>query len=238
MDLKKVLVIDDEPLIIKTALLLLKNAGVQGIGALNGQEGLDAASREMPSLILLDLKMPKMSGWDVLARIKQDEKLKGIPVAIFSSETIADSQRVARELSVVDILQKPLDEKKLKALFALIGLEAAAPAGEQQAPPADPPVHVAPKRIVVERNMTGAFVKDLEKRFLDTMQSVHGSAVVLDLTDIGVIDSQGLALCVGLKKECDRKSAPFSIEASPEIHKLFKLCKLSRVIEMKEVSRP
>jgi anti-anti-sigma factor len=233
----KILIIDDEPLIVKSVSLLLKKAGMTGIGALSGEEGLRMAASERPDMILLDLKMPKMGGWEVLAQLRQDETLCKIPVVIFSAEAIADSDRIAKELNVVEILQKPLDSKKIKIIFnKMEGITATTATTASETVKNTTPLEES-QRIVVEKNMTGAFVSDLEKRFLEAMKAVQGSLVVLDLTDVSVIDSRGVSLCIGLKKECDKKGSPFTIETNPEIHKMFKMCKLTRVIDMKEVDR-
>jgi CheY-like chemotaxis protein len=65
---KKVLIIDDEVLIRKTTALLLKKARIDVITAGNGPEGIDLAEKQNPDLILLDIVMPEMSGWEVLSR--------------------------------------------------------------------------------------------------------------------------------------------------------------------------
>jgi anti-anti-sigma factor len=237
MNPKKVLVVDDEPLIVKSALLLLKKAGTTAIGATSGQEGLELALSELPDLILLDLKMPKMSGWDVLARLKEDERLKGIPVALFSAEPIADSERIAVELKVIGILPKPLDSERINEILGKIEERPEAPPPHSSENTNSGPTEENMNRIVVERNLTGPFVTDVEQRLLEAIPTIGKSPVVLDLAGINVIDSRGIALCIGLKKECDKKGAPFTIEASPDIHKTFKILKLSRIIDMKEVDR-
>jgi CheY-like chemotaxis protein/anti-anti-sigma regulatory factor len=229
---KKILIIDDEPLVLKSISLMLKKTGIIGIGARGGAQGLELAAKDSPDAILLDLKMAKMSGWEVLAKIKKDERLEKIPVIIFSAEPVPQSLQVCKDLGVVGILQKPVKMESLKEIFEL--LEAPQSVFQdkgKQSGSAGGKV----RRIVVERNMTGPFVDELEKRFLETMGTVQNELVVLDLKDVRVIDSRGVALCIGLQKECNSKGSPFSIEASPEIHKTFKIFKLTRFIDMREV---
>jgi anti-anti-sigma factor len=176
-----------------------------------------------------------------LAQLKNDEKLKNIPVVLFSGEAITDSDRAVNELKVVGILQKPLIMEALLAIFSKISGEQPPNPGAGDAPAAvktSSPQSEGAQRIVVERNMTGAFVNELEKRFLEKIKNVHSAPIVLDLTDVSVIDSRGVALCIGLKKECDGKGAKFSIDTNPELFKMFKLFKLTQVIDMKEVIRP
>ncbi len=89
-------------------------------------------------------------------------------------------------------------------------------------------------RITVEKDMVGKIVFDLEKQFLEEARSIIGQPVVLDLSAVKLIDSPGVALCVGLFKECKTKGSAFSIDASPDLYRFFKLFKLTKVIEIRE----
>ena len=97
------------------------------------------------------------------------------------------------------------------------------------APKSDPEVH----RFIVEKNIMGDYSVELEKRFIAELAPVN-CPVILDLTSTTIIDSRGVALCVGLYKECRRKNISFSIEASPELFRFFKLLKLDRILNFKE----
>jgi len=88
-------------------------------------------------------------------------------------------------------------------------------------------------RLVVGKNIIGEYSIELEKRFSEELASVKGP-VVLDLAATTIIDSRGVALCVGLFKECQRKNLPFSIEAGPELTRFFKLLKLDRILQFTE----
>lgn len=79
---KKVVVIEEEPEMIDLVKLILGRKGFELIGAVGGQEGLEAVRREKPDLVILDLTMPDMDGWEVYQKIKADEELKGIPVVV------------------------------------------------------------------------------------------------------------------------------------------------------------
>ncbi len=81
----KILVIDDEPNIRKLAKANLTARGFQVLVAADGEEGLKLAQLERPNLILLDLRMPGMSGWDVLMALKADRKLQKIQVIIMTA---------------------------------------------------------------------------------------------------------------------------------------------------------
>ena len=88
-------------------------------------------------------------------------------------------------------------------------------------------------RITVERNIRSDFCIELEKRFQAEMQKAE-APVVLDLTRVSFIDSRGVALCVGLFKECQQKKLAFSVEVSPELARFFNLLKLDRVFPITE----
>ena len=109
MGRKKILIIDDEKLILTTTTLLLKHANMDVVTAKNGMEGIAVAEKEKPDIILLDIMMPEMDGWSVLARIKADDRLAGIPVILFSGDDQVDSGRKARECGASAVCLKPFD---------------------------------------------------------------------------------------------------------------------------------
>ena len=117
---EKILIIDDEQLIRSTTSLLLKKVGVEALCACTGEEGLQMAAKEKPQLILLDLMMPGMDGWEVLARLKGDADLAAIPVLLFTAVDFMASERAAREKGANGVLRKPFH---LHQLRAAIGIE-------------------------------------------------------------------------------------------------------------------
>ena len=88
-------------------------------------------------------------------------------------------------------------------------------------------------RFVVKKNIMGDYSTELEKEFITALAAVS-CPVVLDLTNTTIIDSRGIALCVGLYKECQQKGISFSIEAGPELCRFFKLLKLDRILHFTE----
>ena len=84
------------------------------ITSLSGQEGLRLAREQSPDLILLDVRMPNLSGWDVLSRLKSDPQLAGIPVVMV---TIEADQSLGCALGAVDYLLKPIDSDRLLTLL-------------------------------------------------------------------------------------------------------------------------
>lgn len=92
-------------------------------------------------------------------------------------------------------------------------------------------------RIVAERNITDTYSFELEKTIQTNIE--HASqGVVFDLTKITTIDSGGLALCIGLLKECQRRNLSLSFEVSAEIRKLFMFMKFDKILTLTDANRP
>ncbi len=89
---RKILVADDEPDVVRVLTSLLEARGYEVIQAFDGKEALEQAAREKPDLILLDLDMPGMDGYEVLFYLKRDERLKQIPVIVFTGCTWGEEQ--------------------------------------------------------------------------------------------------------------------------------------------------
>ncbi|MFC1629704.1 response regulator [Patescibacteria group bacterium] len=83
--MKKILFIEDESALQKTLGDLLGQEDYEMISALDGEVGLRLAKEKAPDLILLDLILPKISGFDVLKRLKGDDQTKGIPVIVLTN---------------------------------------------------------------------------------------------------------------------------------------------------------
>jgi CheY-like chemotaxis protein len=82
---KKILVVDDESVIRRIAEEMLTSAGHEVLNAANGEEALRFVHNDHPDLILLDLIMPKMSGFEVLAEIRKDPRIRDTPILILSA---------------------------------------------------------------------------------------------------------------------------------------------------------
>ncbi|HUW71727.1 MAG TPA: response regulator [Candidatus Humimicrobiaceae bacterium] len=81
---QKILMIEDDPFLRKLYRNKLTLAGLEVIEAINGEEGLNKVKTEKPSLVLLDIILPRKSGFDVLIELKGNEKTRDIPVIILS----------------------------------------------------------------------------------------------------------------------------------------------------------
>lgn len=109
----KVLVIDDEKLLLKSTCLALKQYGFDAKGALDGIEGIETAIAYQPDVILLDIMMPGMDGWQVLEKLKKLEKCSTIPVIIFSAKEYFNGLELALKHGADDFISKPFDIQKL-----------------------------------------------------------------------------------------------------------------------------
>ncbi len=105
--MKRILVIDDDPALREALAELLEDAGYDVVQARNGLEGLDEASAHRPDLILLDLMMPAMNGWQFRAAQKQDAALADVPVFVLSAFTAERSAEILGD--VVAVYPKPFD---------------------------------------------------------------------------------------------------------------------------------
>lgn len=83
--MNKILIIDDEPFVIRSLQRLLEVNNYEIISAGNGQDGIEKAIQEKPDLILLDVLMPKMSGHEVLVKLKENEVTRPIPVVMLTA---------------------------------------------------------------------------------------------------------------------------------------------------------
>lgn len=103
----KILVIEDESNIQKLAKANLTASGYQVLVAANGEKGLELAELEHPNLILLDLRLPGMSGWDVLMFLKTSRKLQKIPVIIMTATVPQNQEYKFASMRTAGYLEKP-----------------------------------------------------------------------------------------------------------------------------------
>jgi len=110
----KIMVVDDEPDLLEVVKLILESDGYQVVTANSGQEALDMIEKEMPDLVLLDIIMPRMDGWEVFSRIKSNSRTHDIPVIMLT----AKDQRIDKLIGlhvvrVDDYITKPFGRAEL-----------------------------------------------------------------------------------------------------------------------------
>lgn len=113
-DRKRVVCIEDEAEMIDLVRLILGRKGFNVIGANGGIEGLEAVRRERPDLILLDLMMPDMDGWEVYQQIKADTGLRDIPVIVVTAKAQSIDKVLGLHIAKVDdYITKPFGPQEL-----------------------------------------------------------------------------------------------------------------------------
>ncbi len=110
---KKIMVVDDEPDILTTVGKILELSGYEVIRAIDGRDCLSKLNANKPDLILLDIMMPEMSGWDVAARIKENPQWNAIPIVFLTAKGDVMSKGMG-SLAAEDYITKPFDIKDLK----------------------------------------------------------------------------------------------------------------------------
>lgn len=112
--LPTVLVIDDDPVVHDLMRRFLEKQGLHMVGAASGEEGLRLAKELRPAVITLDVLMPGLDGWTVLAALKADPDLANIPVIM---ATMVDDKNMGFALGAADYLTKPIDRERLTQLL-------------------------------------------------------------------------------------------------------------------------
>ncbi len=109
----KVMVVDDEPDIVELLLLMLDDPDYEVIPASGGNDCLEKLEHDVPDLILLDLIMPDLDGWEVLTRIRQDDRLKSIPVVILTAKQLTADVAHKKAPHITEYLVKPVTKEGL-----------------------------------------------------------------------------------------------------------------------------
>ena len=115
MEKSRILVVDDEPGIVDIARANLEGYGYTVIAAHDGEEALEKVKTEKPDLVVLDILMPEMDGWDVLERIESDPELAGIPVIMLTARASDEDVLRGLETGAVEYMTKPFYPQDLVA---------------------------------------------------------------------------------------------------------------------------
>ena len=114
-DVKKILVVDDEEVTTDLAKAFLERHGFVVICAYDGEQALDKARSENPSLILLDVMLPKLDGFEVCKRLKSEEQFKTIPILMFTAKGLSRDVEKGHEVGADEYIIKPFSGKALVA---------------------------------------------------------------------------------------------------------------------------
>ena len=110
---RTVLIIEDEKLIIVSTQMVLEAAGFRVESATNGEDGIAKARSLTPDLILLDIMMPGIDGWETLTRLKRDQETANVPVIIFTAREHARGHQKSTEMGAADYFRKPFEPDEL-----------------------------------------------------------------------------------------------------------------------------
>ncbi len=115
MDTNKILIVDDEPDVVTLIARTLTTEGFDVLSAYDGIGALDIAESESPDLILLDIMMPMMSGYEVCQQLKANPRTETIPVLCLSSAHTPDARAKCKEVGAAALVLKPFSPAELVA---------------------------------------------------------------------------------------------------------------------------
>ncbi|NPV76755.1 MAG: response regulator [Anaerolineae bacterium] len=116
-----VVYIEDDPEMVELVTLILNRRGIEIRGALNGRHGLDLIAQDPPDLILLDLMMPGLDGWDVYHQLKASSKTRSIPVIIITAKAQPIDRVLGLSIAKVDAyISKPFRPQELLESVELV----------------------------------------------------------------------------------------------------------------------
>lgn len=116
----KILVIDDSPTERHVLVELLTKNGYQVVTAENGEEGIEKAKEELPDLILMDVVMPGLNGYQATRTLTRDEKTKHIPVIVCTSKSQETDKIWGLRQGAQDYMSKPINGEELLAKIAAL----------------------------------------------------------------------------------------------------------------------
>lgn len=120
---KVLLLIEDDPLMLRLYRKIFKLEGYEVELAAGGQEGLDKAKSDKPTLVLLDIMMPKMDGFEVLGKLKEDPETKDIPVVVLTNLAGTQDAKKAMEMGALKYIIKSEQDPKEVAILVKEVLE-------------------------------------------------------------------------------------------------------------------
>jgi len=125
----RILIVDDEPSIVKMVGKRLEVEGFDVLIAMDGQEGLTKAQAESPDLVILDLMLPKLNGYEVCTMLKQDTRYQKIPIMLFTAKAQAKDEQLGMECGANAYMRKPFQAKELIEKIRLLLAQSTQTAG-------------------------------------------------------------------------------------------------------------
>jgi DNA-binding response OmpR family regulator len=113
MDPKKILIVDDERDIVKALMIRLRSSGYDVVIAYDGAQGIFVANKEIPDLVILDIRMPAGDGFSVAEKLKQSDRTNQIPVIFLTGSPERNAEERAMGLGARFYIKKPYDPEEL-----------------------------------------------------------------------------------------------------------------------------
>jgi DNA-binding response OmpR family regulator len=110
---RKILVVDDDPYILMSLEFLMKKNGYEVIVARNGNEALELVDKQLPHLVLLDIMMPDVDGYEICRHIKSSKKLKAIKVVFMSAKSREADIQKGYDLGASLYITKPFSTREM-----------------------------------------------------------------------------------------------------------------------------
>ena len=110
---KRILTIDDSKTMRDMLMLTLAEAGFDVLQAVDGQDGLDVLVKERVDVVITDINMPRMDGYEVIRQLRSKPEFKDTPILVLTTESEADKRNIAREAGATGWMVKPFDPDRL-----------------------------------------------------------------------------------------------------------------------------
>jgi DNA-binding response OmpR family regulator len=147
---RKILIVDDEPVLVETIAYNLEQAGYQVLTAADGNSALEAAHRTSPDLIILDIMLPETDGLEVCRQLRRDEATATTPIMMLTAKGDEIDKVVGLEVGADDYVTKPFGRRELLArVRALLRRIEYTPAQEERKTPETPSETTRPNRELV-----------------------------------------------------------------------------------------
>lgn len=209
---EKILIIDDDLDTLRLVGMMLQKQGFQIIAASNGQQGLDLALAEIPNLILLDVMMPQMDGYEVARHLRANPKTVDIPILMFTAKSQLDDKVTGFEAGADDYLTKPTHPAELQAHVRALLARASK---NKVNPPTSPLTEEAAHTIAVLGTRGGLGATTVAMNLASSIERASKSVVILAdfrpgqgtlVGDLNLPKPQGLTELLGMQpKELSRE---------------------------------
>jgi len=226
--MEKILVIDDEKPTLMMFRLTLAAGGYEVFTAENGQQGLEVFSRERPSIVLTDIKMPGMNGIEVLKRIKQIDPLA--EVIVITGHGDMDLAIQALNLDATDFINKPIQRHLLEQAIrrAQERRRFAGAPGWQMALQTTEKAAV----IVIQGNITAKTESRLQALYQEAV-ALNKPRIVLHFDENATINGAGIAVLTQLLLGSQKQGRHVVVaELSENLRKVFEIVGLSKIVPL------